>query len=96
MRIISLVCLLAIIILGVTFATLNSGEVTVNYYVGQRTMALSMLLVSVFSLGCLLGLLVGFWLLLKAKLKNYRLKKRLKVAEKEVQNLRAIPLKDRH
>jgi putative membrane protein len=95
-RIISTVFLLLIIILGVTFAALNPGTVNINYYVGQRVMPFSLLLVLVFSLGSLLGLLVGFWLLLKAKIKNYRLKQRLKIAEKEVENLRAIPLQDKH
>jgi lipopolysaccharide assembly protein A len=95
-RIISLLLLLLIIMIGVTFATLNPDMVTVHYYLGKKTLPLSMLLVLVFSLGSVLGLTMGLWLLLKAKIKNYRLRQRLKIAEKEVQNLRAIPLQDRH
>jgi uncharacterized membrane protein YciS (DUF1049 family) len=82
--------------MGITFAVLNEGLVTINYYIGQKTLPLSLLMVFVFALGCFSGLLVGGWLLLKVKVKNYRLKQRLKVAEKEVQNLRAIPLQDKH
>lgn len=67
-----------------------------NYYVGHKTMALSLLLVSVFATGCLLGILVGLTIVVKLKLKNYRLKQRIKLAEKEIANLRAIPLQDRH
>ncbi len=96
MRIISYFLLLLIILVGVTFATLNSNAVTVNYYLGHNTMPLSLLLVLVFAIGGLLGILVGFWLLFKIKVKNYRLTQRLKLAETEIENLRAIPLQDKH
>jgi len=94
-RIISYFFLLIIIIFGMTFATLNSESVTINYYIGQSSMPLSLLLVLVFAAGCLIGMLVGFWLLIKSKLQNYRLVQRLKLVEKEVENLRAIPLQDK-
>lgn len=95
MRIISYIFLLVIILFGVTFAAINSTSVTVNYYIDQSTIPLSLLLVIVFALGSLLGMLVGFWLLIKAKLSNYRLTQRLNLAEKEIENLRAIPLQDK-
>jgi lipopolysaccharide assembly protein A len=95
-RILSYILLLFIILLGVTFAMLNSEPVAINYYLGHRTMPLSLLLVSVFSAGCLLGILVAGWLIIKIKMQNHSLRKRLKLAEKEVENLRAIPLKDQH
>jgi putative membrane protein len=94
-RIISYFFLLVIVLFGMTFATLNSESVTINYYLGQSTLPLSLLLVLVFALGCLVGMLVGFWLVIKAKMTNYRMKQRLSLAEKEIQNLRAIPLQDK-
>lgn len=78
-----------------TFAILNSESVTINYYLGQSTLPLSLLLVFVFAFGCLVSMLVGFWLLIKSKLLNYRLRQRLTLAEKEIENLRAIPLQDK-
>lgn len=95
MRIISYFLLLIIVLFGMTFATLNSESVTINYYLGHSTLPLSLLLVLVFALGCLIGMIVGFWLLIKAKLFNYRLRQRLTLAEKEIENLRAIPLQDK-
>ncbi len=94
MRIISYILLLVIVLFGMTFATLNSESVTINYYLGQSALPLSLLLVMVFAAGCLVGIVVGFWLLIKAKLANHRLRQRLNLAEKEVENLRAIPLQD--
>jgi putative membrane protein len=95
-RILTYLFILIVILLGITFASLNSGSVTINYYVGQHSFSLPILLVLVFAAGSLLGLCVGFWLLLKLKVKTYRLAQTLKVAEKEIENLRAIPLQDRH
>lgn len=96
MRIIKYVLLFGIVLIGVTFAILNPAAVTVNYYLGEKSLPLSLLLVSTFSIGVLFGLIVSFWLVLKVKIKNYHLKQRLKMADKEVQNLRAIPLQDNH
>lgn len=95
MRIISYFFFLAILIFGVTFAILNSESVAINYYLGQSALPLSLLLVLVFAFGCLIGMVVGFWLLIKAKILNYRLRQRLNLAEKEIENLRAIPLQDK-
>jgi putative membrane protein len=95
-RILSCVFILLIILIGISFATLNSDVVDVNYYIGQKEMPLSLLLALVFGFGCLLGVLVGGWMLIKTKVNNYRLKQRLKLAEKEIENLRAIPLQDKH
>jgi len=95
LRIISFFFLIIIILFGMTFATLNSELVTINYYLGQSSLPLSLLLVIVFSLGCMMGMIVGFWLLIKAKLSNYRMRQRLSLAEREIDNLRAIPLQDK-
>ena len=96
MRIFSYIFILVVVFLGVTFATLNSDLVNINYYIGQKEMPLSLLISITFGVGCLLGILVGLWILFKTKMKNFRLKQRLKLAEKEIENLRAIPLQDKH
>lgn len=96
MRILSFLILIALILFGISFATLNADNVTINYYVGQKTLPVSLLVVTVFAIGGLLGMAVCFWVALKLKLKNYRLRQRLKVSEKEIENLRAIPVQDRH
>lgn len=95
MRIISFFFLIVIVLFGMTFATLNSESVTINYYLGQATLPISLLLVLVFAFGCLIGMVVGFWLVIKAKIHNYRMRQRLSLAEKEIENLRAIPLQDK-
>jgi len=95
LRILSYILLLLIVLFGVTFATLNSETVTINYYLGQDSMPLSLLLVLVFALGALLGMGIGAWFVIKGKLRIRRLRQRLALAQKEVENLRAIPLQDK-
>ncbi len=95
MRIFTYILILVILIFGILFATLNSEAVTVDYYFSQSSLPLSLVLVISFALGALFGMLVGFWLLLRAKMKYYRLKQRLTMCEREVENLRAIPLQDK-
>lgn len=95
MRVIGYIFLLAIIIFGMTFATLNSELVTINYYFGQSTLALSLLLVLAFAIGCVVGMIAGLWLLIKTNIRYRRVKNKLALAEKEIENLRAIPLQDK-
>lgn len=96
MRIFTYIFLIIVIILGITFAILNHSPVIIHYYLGEKTLPLSLLLVIFFVIGALIGLIVAFWISVKLKIKNYRLRQQLKVAEKEIANLRAIPLQDRH
>lgn len=95
MRILTYILILIIVLCGMLFATLNSQMVTVDFYFSQTNLPLSLMLVLFFTFGALLGLLVGTLLVVRAKMQNYRLKQRLSLAEKEIANLRAIPLQDK-
>jgi lipopolysaccharide assembly protein A len=94
MRIFSYLVLLTIMLIGLTFASLNSTIVSFNYYIGTRDIALSLLLVFSFGAGICLGLLAAIFPWLRAKTEVFRMKSRLKIVEKEVENLRSIPIKD--
>jgi len=80
-------------LVGLTFASLNSVVVTFNYYLGVVNIALSLLLVFAFGAGIIIGLLGAIFPWLKVKRDNVILKSRLKVVEKEVENLRSLPIK---
>ncbi|MBS0358836.1 MAG: LapA family protein [Proteobacteria bacterium] len=96
MRIFSYLILLLLLLIGVTFACLNATPVPIHYYLGDATLPLSLLLVLVLGIGIFLGLLAGFSMFLKQKKITKQLKNRIKIVEQEVENLRAIPLKDTH
>ena len=96
MRIIMYILTLMIIVIGISFAALNADPVAINYYVGESHLPLSLLLALTLAFGGILGLFVSTWLFLKTKKENFQLKHRVKNAEKELENLRAMPIKDAH
>lgn len=93
MRIVSYIVLLIVMLLGFTFASLNANPVVFNYYLGSKTIALSLLLVFTFGAGILFGFFLTFVTWFRLKAENLRLHTRLKVVEKEVENLRTIPIR---
>lgn len=96
MRIVSYIIALIIIILGLTFAAMNANTVSFNYYLGIHEISLSLLLVYALGIGVILGLCVALSVIFRLKRENMHLKHRLKNVEKEVENLRTIPVKDGH
>ena len=94
MRIISYFAMLLVVFLGLTFAVLNAEVVTFNYYLNTIKIHLSLLLILTFALGCILGMLSSLWVFLKIKITNHRLRQRLNLAEKQLINLRKVPLQD--
>ena len=94
MRIVSYFFLLTIVIFGMSFATLNSESVTLDYYMGQTSIPLSLLLVILYAMGCLVGMAASIWMLIKSKLLNHRLRQQLNSAEKEAKKLRLASVED--
>ena len=95
-RILSTIVIFLLVLTGILFAVLNSQTVQLNYYFGSKEIALSLLMILVIILGTLLGILVSVGQILKARHDISRLKKNIQLAEKEVTNLRTIPIKDSH
>lgn len=79
----------------VTLALKNTGLVEVNYYFGvQYNVEVFVLLALPFLIGLLLGVFLMSFSVLKHKHLCSLEKKKLVKVEKEVENLRALPLKD--
>ena len=87
---------LLLFVAALSFAALNAAPVTVNYYVGQHEIPLSLLLVSALAVGALLGSLVGVARVLRVRREIARLRRESRATEEEVRNLRALPLQDVH
>lgn len=94
MKIFATIIIIFLVLIGVSFAGLNAEHVTLNYYFGELKLPLSLLLVLTLLLGCLLGIFAGFIAYLRQKSQIYKLRCRIKTFEKEISNLRTIPLKD--
>lgn len=87
---------LIVFLLGLAFASLNAGPVTIDYYFGQGEYPLVLMLVGVLALGTLLGALVGVGRILRMKREIASIRRKERLAEQEIRNLRALPLRDNH
>lgn len=87
---------IAIIILGVSFAALNAGNVSVNLYLTKLSIPIAVLVAATLGVGLVGGGLISLVRYWRLKLELIKIKNQLKISEKEVKNLRDIPLKDTH
>lgn len=96
MRILMLVFYILLIIIGVSFAALNATSVVVNFYFKTLSMPISVLMTIMLGVGIVVGfiLFVGrYW---RLKIECRKMRSQLKLTEKEIKNLRSIPLQDQH
>lgn len=88
--------ILVLLLLGIIFAILNAETVTLNYYFASRQIPLSLAIMLAMLLGALLGVFASIVVIMKSRRELSRLRKAVNIAEKEIANLRAIPIKDTH
>jgi putative membrane protein len=87
---------LLVVIFGVVFAVLNAEPVQLHYYLGSIELPLSLVLVLAMIIGALLGIFASLSFILDLRRSASKLKRSVEVAEKEILNLRNIPIKDEH
>lgn len=75
---------------------LNSNLVTFNFYFDTIEIPLAVLIIASIIMGSILGVLFTVAMVFHALREKRRLRKKLKLCEKEIQNLRDIPIKGRH
>jgi len=95
-KIIYTVLVLLIVLIGVIFAVMNAESVQLNYYFGSQQMPLSLAIVLSMLVGAILGVLASIKLILRSRREVAKLRKASEMAEKEIANLRAIPIKNPH
>jgi len=96
MRILMTIFYLLLIILGVSFAALNAKATQINLYLMTLQLPVSVLMILMLGFGMMIGffLFIGrYW---RLKTECYKIRSQLKLTEKEIKNLRAIPLHDQH
>lgn len=94
MRFIKLFLVILIMMLGAVFAVLNADPVPINYYFGSRDIPLSLILTMTLGMGAVLGILSNMGRVLGLKREIHNLKRRSQMVSEEVNNLRALPLKE--
>ncbi len=89
------ICLFfCVLIVGLVLFLKNNQLMTFNYLIGSIEWPLSRLLFISLSLGAVMGITASLPLYLKLKLEKSRLEKLVRTTEKEVNNLRVMPVKD--
>ncbi|MCP1674803.1 putative membrane protein [Natronocella acetinitrilica] len=93
-RILLLIAILVVILFGLSFALLNATPTEMDFYFGAVTLPLSLLLVITLIVGALLGLFAASAVMVGRRRELGRTRRQLTDAEKELQELRRLPLKD--
>jgi len=96
MRIMMTVFYLVLILFGVSFAALNARAIPLNLYLTTITLPVSLLMILMLGIGLVLGFIIFLGRYWRLKAECHRIKSQLKLTEKEIKNLRAIPLHDQH
>lgn len=93
-RIVLLIVILLIVLFGLSFALLNATPAELDFYFGAVTLPLSLLLVLSLIVGALIGLLAAGAVMVGRRRELGRTRRQLHDAEKELRELRRLPLKD--
>lgn len=93
-RLIGFLFLVVLVVLGLSFAVLNSRPVSLNYYFGYSDIPLSMVVVLSLAAGAVIGVLVSAGLILRSKAQSSQLRRKLRNAEKDSDQLRVLPAKE--
>jgi len=96
LRLVYISLTLFIIIFGIVFAVLNAEIVQLNYYLGAVELPLSLVLVLAMIIGAILGIFASLSFIIGSRRSASKLKRSVEVAEKEIVNLRNIPIKNEH
>jgi len=93
--VIKLLLLLVFMLIGASFAIINDAPVTVDLYFMRPELPLSLLLLLALGLGMLLGGLAGMIYFVRVRKENADLRRKARLVNEEVQNLRTMPVKGR-
>ncbi len=95
-RIIYIIAIIFTLVVGAVFSARNATEVKLDFIftVVQTNLSLAIVIALIF--GACLGVFVSLIWMVSAKREIQRLKKQADVSRKELTNLRAIPIKDKH
>jgi lipopolysaccharide assembly protein A len=94
-RILYGILIFAVLLIGVTFTTKNAQMVELNYYFGIHwTTPLSFMLLTTLTVGIVLGLFASLAMLARMQRQLLRARRDTRQLEQEVNNLRALPIRD--
>lgn len=93
-RVAKYILIFVVTVFAVAFTLLNSQPVKLNFYLLSFEIDLVVVILVSLAIGSLLGVTAVLGKLISFKQEIMRKDKKIKVTEKEVENLRSLPLKD--
>jgi len=93
-RIAKLILVFVILLIGLAFHLKNNQLIELNYYVDVINLPMSWLVVLVLFIGSMLGVLASLPIIIKLKRDKIMLERQIKNSEKEINNLRVMPVRD--
>jgi putative membrane protein len=93
-RAIGIVVAVIIVVIGLSFAMLNHGDATLNYYLGQATMPLSLWMIIALILGAVAGALSTIGVVARQRRELSRLRRRVDETQRELSELRKLPIRN--
>ncbi len=93
-RLLRLIVLLVILVIGIAFAGKNATSVPVHYFFGELSLPLAVIMLLSIVLGVILGIFASLYLIISTRRELSQVKRSATLAEKELTNLRSIPLKE--
>ncbi len=95
-RFAKILLVLIIILSGLAVHLRNDQAVLFDYYLGSIELPFSLFMILALCTGAVLGILATLPHLLRLKQEKARLLRKVKFSEKELDNLRVIPVKDQY
>jgi len=90
-RLLGIILLIVLVVLGLTFAVLNSQPVALNYYFGARDIPLSLIVVVALAIGAVTGVLASLGSIIRLKQQAGSLRRQLRTARKDADQVRILP-----
>ena len=94
MKYVSYLFWLLVVVVCVFFAAINSETVSVNYYFSTVAVYFPLLLIIILFVGFILGVVATLPMVIRLKSRNRHQRHKMKTLEKEIANLRTVPISD--
>lgn len=91
---VQLLLLMLILIIAAAFAALNEQVISMNYFIGTMDTPLTFVIIVCFILGMLFSFLIIVTYIIRLRWQQRRMKQSLRLKDQELNNLRAMPVKD--
>lgn len=95
-RLIGFIVLLVVFVFALAFAALNVDDIQLNYHLGTITLPLSLSLAIATAIGVVIGIIATMGIVIGMRRELVKLRKTIKLTDKELTNLRKLPIRDRH